>query len=80
MRDMSLIKGGYYIKVSSSDWVNVFWEVVDDHVVEVSKKNNEIGLQIFNFLFYKYQWGERIQVLSYYTYLLRLIEICPGDW
>ena len=80
MRDMSLIKGGYYIKVSSSDWVNVFWEVVDDHVVEVSKKNNEIGLQIFNFLFYEYQWGERIQVLSYYTYLLRLIEICPGDW
>ena len=54
--------------------------MVDDHVVEVSKKNNEIGLQIFNFLFYEYQWGERIQVLSYYTYLLRLIEICPGDW
>ena len=40
-----LIKGGYSAEVSGFDWKKVIWEVVEDHVVEEEKKNDEIGLR-----------------------------------
>ena len=40
-----LIKGGYSVEVSGFDWKKVIWEVVEDHVVEEEKKNDEIGLR-----------------------------------
>ena len=48
---MSLIDGGYYVEVSGSEGGNVIWEVVKNNVVEVSKKNDEIGLRGFYFYF-----------------------------
>ena len=32
-----LIKGGYYVEVSSYDGNKVLWEVVDNHVFEEGK-------------------------------------------
>ena len=37
-REKSLMKGGYYLRVSGSDGKKVLWEVVDDHVVEEGKE------------------------------------------
>ena len=72
---MSLIDGGYYVEVSDSEGGNVIWEVVENNVVEVSKKNDEIGLRGFYFYFCEEQWGEKRKGLSDYPYLFMLIEL-----
>ena len=40
----SLIKVGYSVEVSNIDEKKVLWEVIEDHVVEEGKENDEIVL------------------------------------
>ena len=47
-RERVLIRDGYYVEVSVSDGKNILWEVVEYHVVEEGKENNEIGLRGFD--------------------------------
>ena len=48
------------VGVSGSDGNKVLWKVVDDHVVEESNNNYEIGLQGFDFNIFDVDgWGER---------------------
>ena len=45
MKDkQSLIKVGYSVSVSNIDEKKVLWEVIEDHVVEEGKENDEIVL------------------------------------
>ena len=47
-----LRKGGYYVEVSCSDGKKVIWEVLDNHVVEDPKDNDDILLWVFGFNFF----------------------------
>ena len=46
-----MIKDGYSVEVSESEWKKLIWGVIYYHVVDLSKENDEIGLQGFDFSF-----------------------------
>ena len=55
--------------------------MVEDHVVEESKGNDEILLWGVDFsLFDEDEGGLVRERLSEYPYLLMLMNPCPGDW
>ena len=72
MNDLKiLIKGGYSVEVSGSDWNNVLWGFVYNHVFEEGDQYDGIGLRGFDLDFYdKDEDGVVIKGLSYYPYLL----------
>ena len=45
------------MEVSGYDGNKVLWEVVDGHVVEDTRENYEIGLQVFDMFFDKHKGG-----------------------
>ena len=52
--------------------------MLDDHVVEYGKNNDEIGLQSLILIFYKYKKGVVREGLIEYPYLLMLMKLCYG--
>ena len=49
----SLIKVGYSVEVSNIDEKKVLWEVIEDHIVEEGKENDEIVLQGSDFILFE---------------------------
>ena len=45
----NIVKGGYSVEVVGHDRKKVFWEVVNDHVIEEPTDHDEIGLRGFDF-------------------------------
>ena len=64
------------MEVFGSDGKKVFWEVVDNHVVEDETDHNNIGLWRFDFsFFYKDKKGVGIEGSSDFPYLFMLIKL-----
>ena len=60
----------YSVGVLGYDGNKVLWKVVDNHAVEETKENDEIGLWGFDFnLFDKYEKGVGREGLIEYPYL-----------
>ena len=58
----------------------MLWGVVDDHVVEESKDNDEIGLRGFDInLFGEDKGGDGREELSEYHYLLISMKLWNSD-
>ena len=67
------------MEVFGHDGKKVFWEVVENHVVEEAADNDDIGLWGFDF-FDEDERGVGREGSSEFPYLLILIKIWPGDW
>ena len=51
-------KGGYSVEVLGSYGNKVVWEVIEDHVFEDPKENDDIGIRGFDFNFFvEYKGG-----------------------
>ena len=75
----------YSVGVLGYDGNKVLWKVVDNHAVEETKENDEIGLWGFDFnLFDKDKEGGRAEgireVLSKYYCLSMLMNLWTVDW
>ena len=67
--------------MSGYDGSKVILEVLDDHVVEDGRENDELRLRSFGFIFFvKDEEGVVIEILSEYPYLLLLMKLCTNDW
>ena len=76
-----MLKGEYSVEVAYKDGKKVIWEVADDHVVEEGVKNEELGLQGFDFNLFDEERGGCVgDDVKEFPYLLMLINLWPGDW
>ena len=74
------MKGKYLVEVVGHDKKKVFWEVVDDHVVEEPSDHEDIGLRGFDFNIFDEDEEGVVREGCSEPYLLMLINLRPGDW
>ena len=76
----NIIECEYMVEVVGSEGKKVLWEVVDNHVIEDPKNNDDMGLRVFDFNFIDGDEGVVVRGgFIEYHYLLMLTKIRPGD-